>query len=71
MRRVRAGGLDVAYPESGPARGRPVVLLHGFAYDVRSCAVVRRRPIPPGVGHTVLQEAPDAVADGILGPSTL
>jgi len=33
---IRAGVLDVGYFESGPANGRPVILLHGFPYDVHS-----------------------------------
>jgi pimeloyl-ACP methyl ester carboxylesterase len=36
MRRVRTRTLDIAYEESGPADGVPVVLLHGFPYDVRA-----------------------------------
>jgi pimeloyl-ACP methyl ester carboxylesterase len=32
---IRAGVLDVAYEESGAANGPPVVLMHGFPYDVR------------------------------------
>ena len=32
---VEAGVLDVAYLESGPRHGPPVILLHGFPYDVR------------------------------------
>ncbi|WP_343240737.1 MULTISPECIES: alpha/beta hydrolase [unclassified Streptomyces] len=35
-RTVRAGVLDVAYYEAGPARGPAVLLLHGFPYDVHS-----------------------------------
>lgn len=36
LRRVRAGQLDVGYFELGPANGPPVMLLHGFPYDVHS-----------------------------------
>jgi pimeloyl-ACP methyl ester carboxylesterase len=35
-RQVEAGVLSVAYEEHGAADGRPVVLLHGFPYDVRA-----------------------------------
>jgi pimeloyl-ACP methyl ester carboxylesterase len=34
--RIRTPVLDVAYEESGPADGFPVLLLHGFPYDPRS-----------------------------------
>ena len=34
--RTRTPMLDVAYESSGPADGLPVLLLHGFPYDVRS-----------------------------------
>jgi pimeloyl-ACP methyl ester carboxylesterase len=36
LARIKTPVLDVAYEASGPARGLPVVLLHGFPYDVRS-----------------------------------
>jgi pimeloyl-ACP methyl ester carboxylesterase len=36
LRRVRAGVLDVAFHESGPAGGPPVFLMHGFPYDIHS-----------------------------------
>jgi pimeloyl-ACP methyl ester carboxylesterase len=36
LARVRTLVLDVAYEARGPADGLPVVLLHGFPYDVRS-----------------------------------
>ena len=35
-RHIRAGVLDVAFEASGPPDGTPVVLLHGFPYDVRA-----------------------------------
>ena len=33
---VQAGVLDIAYAELGPAAGPPVVLMHGFPYDIHS-----------------------------------
>ena len=33
---IKAGVLDIAYEENGPANGNPVVLLHGFPYDIRA-----------------------------------
>jgi pimeloyl-ACP methyl ester carboxylesterase len=36
LKTIAAGVLDVAYEETGPADGTPVVLLHGFPYDVRA-----------------------------------
>ena len=40
MRQVEAGPLDVGYVEVGPADGQPVVLLHGWPYDIHSYADV-------------------------------
>ncbi|MEV6446984.1 alpha/beta hydrolase [Amycolatopsis sp. NPDC051716] len=34
--RARTSTLDIAYEQAGPAGGPPVILLHGFPYDVRS-----------------------------------
>jgi pimeloyl-ACP methyl ester carboxylesterase len=36
LKHVRAGVLDVAYLEAGPATGAVVILLHGWPYDVHS-----------------------------------
>src|SRR6478609_4268371 len=36
MPHLRTATLEVAYEESGPADGEPVVLLHGFPYDPRA-----------------------------------
>lgn len=36
LKRVEAGVLDIAYLENGPASGKPVLLLHGFPYDVQT-----------------------------------
>lgn len=35
LSRVGTGALEIAYEESGPADGAPVVLLHGWPYDPR------------------------------------
>ena len=34
--RVRTDVLQIAYEEHGPSNGPPVILLHGFPYDVRA-----------------------------------
>lgn len=36
LKRVRTATLEIAYEESGPAGGDPVILLHGFPDDVRA-----------------------------------
>ena len=35
-KRVTAGVIEVGYKEGGPADGKPVILLHGFPYDVHA-----------------------------------
>jgi pimeloyl-ACP methyl ester carboxylesterase len=52
LRRVRAGALEVAYVEMGPPSGAPVILLHGWPYDIHSFVEVA-----PGLaarGHRVI-----------------
>jgi pimeloyl-ACP methyl ester carboxylesterase len=34
LKRIDAGPLNVAYYEAGPANGAPVILLHGWPYDI-------------------------------------
>jgi pimeloyl-ACP methyl ester carboxylesterase len=36
LRTIKAGPLDIAYEESGPASGWPCILGHGFPYDVHA-----------------------------------
>ncbi|MBT2119796.1 alpha/beta hydrolase [Dyella sp. LX-66] len=52
MKRIRAGVLDVAYAEDGPADGTPVLLLHGWPYDIYSYADVA--PILAAAGYRVI-----------------
>jgi hypothetical protein len=36
IKQIKAGVLDVGYAEVGPANGQPVILLHGWPYDIHS-----------------------------------
>jgi pimeloyl-ACP methyl ester carboxylesterase len=36
LRQINAGDLNVGYAEAGPAGGPPVILLHGWPYDIYS-----------------------------------
>jgi pimeloyl-ACP methyl ester carboxylesterase len=40
LKRIHAGSLDIGYFDIGPRQGSPVLLLHGFPYDVHSYQVV-------------------------------
>lgn len=40
LRQIDAGVLNVGYVEAGPATGAPVILLHGWPYDIYSFAEV-------------------------------
>lgn len=67
LKRVDAGVLNIAYYETGPAAGPPVILLHGFPYDIhsyvdvapklaaRGCRVIV--PCLRGFGDTRFREA--------------
>lgn len=52
LRRIEAGVLDVAYYEAGPANGPPVLLMHGFPYDIHTYAEVA--PMLAGQGCRVI-----------------
>ena len=43
LKHVDAGVLNVAYHEAGPAHGVPVLLMHGFPYDIHAYAEVAPR----------------------------
>jgi hypothetical protein len=40
LKQIDAGLLNVGYVEAGPADGHPVLLLHGWPYDIQSFADV-------------------------------
>jgi pimeloyl-ACP methyl ester carboxylesterase len=40
IKQINAGVLNVGYAEAGPAKGQPVILLHGWPYDINSYAGV-------------------------------
>ena len=50
--RVRAGDLEIAYAELGPSAGPPVILLHGWPYDIQAFAEVA--PVLARRGHRVI-----------------
>jgi pimeloyl-ACP methyl ester carboxylesterase len=52
IKRVDAGVLSIAYAEAGPADGPPVLLLHGWPYDIHSFVDVA--PILAEAGYRVL-----------------
>ncbi|NVM75551.1 pimeloyl-ACP methyl ester carboxylesterase [Duganella sp. SG902] len=52
VKQVRTDTLDIGYHEAGPADGRPVILLHGFPYDIHSYAEVA--PMLAKRGYRVL-----------------
>src|SRR5687767_6216021 len=43
LRRIKAGDLEVAYAEAGPTSGVPVLLLHGWPYDIHTYVDVAPR----------------------------
>jgi hypothetical protein len=48
LKQIDPGLLNVGYAEANPADGPPVVLLHGWPYDIRSYLDVA--PIPRSAG---------------------
>jgi pimeloyl-ACP methyl ester carboxylesterase len=48
LKRIRTATLDIAYAESGPADGTPVMLMHGWPYDVHDYDEVA--PVLAGAG---------------------
>jgi len=52
MKQIDAGVLNVGYAEAGPANGAPVILLHGWPYDIH--AFVDVAPLLAGAGYRVI-----------------
>ena len=52
LKQINAGLLNIAYAEAGPADGPPVILMHGWPYDIHSFVDVT--PMLASVGYRVL-----------------
>ena len=52
LKRIDAGLLNVGYAEAGPADGPPVILLHGWPYDIYSFVDVT--PLLAQAGYRVI-----------------
>src|SRR5688500_14019083 len=52
VKQVNAGVLNVGYVEQGPAEGLPVILLHGWPYDIHSFEEVV--PLLAAAGYRVI-----------------
>jgi pimeloyl-ACP methyl ester carboxylesterase len=52
LKQINAGVLDVGYAEDGPLDGPPIVLPHGWPYDIH--AFVDVAPLLAKAGHRVI-----------------
>src|SRR5688572_22861884 len=52
LKQIDAGVLNVGYAEAGPADGPPVILLHGWPYDIHSFVEVA--PLLAAAGYRVI-----------------
>jgi pimeloyl-ACP methyl ester carboxylesterase len=52
LKQVSAGVLDIGYAEDGPADGQPVILLHGWPFDIY--AFVDVAPLLARAGYRVI-----------------
>jgi len=52
LKQIDAGLLNVGYAEAGPSSGTPVVLLHGWPYDIHSYVDVA--PLLASAGYRVI-----------------
>src|SRR5258705_11101526 len=68
IQQIDAGVLNVGYVEAGPRDGHPVVLLHGWPYDIHSFVDVapplassrHRVIVPPPPGYRPNRVPPSA-----------
>jgi pimeloyl-ACP methyl ester carboxylesterase len=52
LKQIDAGILNIGYAEAGPADGAPIILLHGWPYDILSFADVA--PLLASAGYHVI-----------------
>ena len=52
LKQIDAGVLNVGYAEAGPAGGPPVILLHGWPYDIHSYSEIT--PLLASKGYRVI-----------------
>ena len=65
LKQIDAGLLNIGYAEAGPADGAPVILLHGWPYDIHSyvdvAPLLASRP-----GYRVIVPLPARLRDDTL-----
>lgn len=52
LKQIRAGVLDIGFAEVGPSGGSPVILLHGWPYDIHTYVEVA--PLLAAAGYRVI-----------------
>src|ERR1041385_8666418 len=52
LKQIEAGDLNIGYAEAGPSDGPPVLLLHGWPYDIHSFVDVA--PLLATAGYRVI-----------------
>jgi pimeloyl-ACP methyl ester carboxylesterase len=52
LKQIDAGVLNIGYAEAGPANGAPIILLHGWPYDIHSFVDVA--PLLASAGYRVI-----------------
>ncbi|MEI7464032.1 MAG: hypothetical protein WCJ87_01605 [Burkholderiales bacterium] len=68
LHHIPAGGLQVAYHETGRFDGPAVVLVHGFPYDIHAYAEVVPRLAAQGCRVIVPTISLDGADDGLFAP---